>query len=362
MLLESIFMALASVMPQQDATLLFAGDAMQHARQLEVARTADGRYDYSGCFADIEPIVAEADYAVVNLETPVGDRNFSGYPCFNAPVSYAGALRDAGFDMMLTANNHTLDRRDAGLRRTVAVLDSLGLDHIGTYPGPAARKRAVPYIRDIKGFRVGFLNYTYGTNGISPRDSVVVDVIDRNAIRGDIKATRSAGAEIVVVAIHWGIEYVLYPPESVRRLADFLCHEDVDMVIGGHPHVIQPMEIRHNATTGRDVLLVYSMGNLISNMRTRDTRGGAMVRATIGRDSTGRARVESAEYIPHFTVPGTSPRDNFRVVALPEGTPVDSVIPAAWRPQARAWLNSAIPVFNRHNRGVPRAKTSASKR
>lgn len=112
MLLESIVLALASVMPPPQATLLFAGDAMQHTRQLEVAHTGNGRYDYSGCFADIEPIVASADYAVVNLETPVGDGNFSGYPQFNAPISYAVALRDAGFDMMLTANNHTLDRRD----------------------------------------------------------------------------------------------------------------------------------------------------------------------------------------------------------------------------------------------------------
>lgn len=356
MLLESIVLALASVMPPPQATLLFAGDAMQHTRQLEVAHTGNGRYDYSGCFADIEPIVASADYAVVNLETPVGDGNFSGYPQFNAPISYAVALRDAGFDMMLTANNHTLDRRDRGLRRTVAVLDSIGVDHVGTYPGPSARKKAIPMVRDINGFKVGFLNYTYGTNGIAPRDTAVVDLIDRDLIRRDIKATRRAGAEIVVVAVHWGIEYVLTPPAPVKKLADFLCNEDVDMVIGGHPHVIQPMEVRHNPTTGRDVLLVYSMGNLISNMRTRDTRGGAMVRATIGRDSTGTARFESAEYIPHFTVPGTSPRDNFRVIALPEGTSVDSVIPAAWRPQARAWLSSAIPVFDRHNKNVPRAK------
>lgn len=357
MLLESIVLALALVVPEQEATLLFAGDAMQHTRQLEVAQTSDGRYDYSGCFTDIQPIVESADYAVVNLETPIGDSRFSGYPQFNAPISYAASLRDAGFDMMLTANNHTLDRRDGGLRRTVAVLDSIGVDHIGTYPGPTARKNAIPFIRDIKGFKVGFLNYTYGTNGITPRDTAVVDLIDRELIHRDIKATRSAGAEIVVVAVHWGIEYVLLPPASVKKMADFLCNEDVDMVIGGHPHVIQPMEVRHNSKTGRDVLLAYSMGNLISNMRTRDTRGGAMVRATIGRDKTGTARFESAEYIPHFTVPGTSTRDNFRVVALPEGTSVDSVIPVAWRPQAYAWLRSAIPVFDRHNKNVPRAKS-----
>lgn len=357
MLFETLISALLALVQPQTASIVFAGDAMQHKKQLELADHGKGVYDYSRCFAEIAPWVSAADYAVVNLETPLGDRNFTGYPCFNAPAAYAEALRDAGFDLMLTANNHTLDRRDAGLRRTVQILDSLNLDHIGTYPTASARADAIPFIRNIKGYKVGFLNYTYGTNGIPVQGSVVVDMIDKDRIVKDIAATRKAGAEIVAVTIHWGVEYVLLPPAQVRQLADFLCRQDVDLVIGGHPHVIQPMEIRHNPATGRPVLLVYSMGNLISNMTTRDTRGGAMVRAVLERDSVGTARVGYAEYMPHFTVPGSSVTDNFRVVMLPEGEAIDSVIPVRWRPQARAWLNSALPVFDRHNRKVPRAKS-----
>lgn len=356
MIFETILATFMAAVQPEPATIVFAGDAMQHQKQLDVAHTGHGVYDYDQCFADIAPWVSGADYAVVNLETPVGVRNFSGFPCFNSPVSYAQALKDAGFDMMLTANNHTLDRRDAGLRRTIEVLDSLQLDHIGTYTDAAARSEALPFIKDIKGYKVGFLNYTYGTNGIPVQGNVVVDLIDRKQIAADVKATRRAGAEIVVIAIHWGIEYVLLPPAAVKDLADYLCRLDVDMVIGGHPHVIQPMEVRDNPTTGRPVLLVYSMGNLISNMRTRDTRGGAMVRTVIERDSTGRACFSSAEYMPHFTVPGTSARDNFRVVLMPEGRDTDSVIPPAWRPHAKAWLGSVIPVFDRHNRNIPRAQ------
>lgn len=355
MLLEAIAAFLLALVNVNDATLVFAGDAMQHQKQLEVAHTSSG-YDYTGCFTEISPWVSEADYAVVNLETPIGDRNFTGYPCFNAPISYAQALKDAGFDMMLTANNHTLDRRDAGLCRTVAVLDSLGVDHIGTYVNAKERNRRIPFVKDINGFKIGFLNYTYGTNGINIQGDVVVDLIDRDKIVRDIKATRAAGAEIVVVAIHWGVEYVLLPPAEVKSLADFLSKQDVDMVIGGHPHVIQPMEVRDNPTTGRKVLLVYSMGNLISNMRTRDTRGGAMVKAVVTRDDKGVAQFKSAEYMPHFTVAGSSVKDNFRVYLLPSRQTIETKIPASWKAHARSWYDAAISIFDKHNKNVPRAK------
>ena len=359
MILESIISTLLSIASPTSATIVFAGDAMQHQKQLDVA-TSEGKYDFTACFEEIAPWVSQADYAVVNLETPLGDSNFSGYPQFNAPYAYGEALKAAGFDMMLTANNHTLDRRDAGLRRTIALLDSLQVDHIGTYGNPAERKKAIPFIKNIKGFKVGFLNYTYGTNGISPQGDVVVDLIDREKIKNDIKATRDAGAELVVVAIHWGIEYVLLPPAEVKATADFLCAQDVDMVIGGHPHVIQPMEVRQNTTTGKPVLLVYSMGNLISNMTTRDTRGGAMVKTVIERDADGNARFGSAEYMPHFTVPGTSVTNNYRVVMLPTNECVNTSIPASWRSHANAWLNSVIPVFDKNNINVPRAGNGRS--
>lgn len=355
MLVESIVAGFMAVASPQPATIIFAGDAMQHQKQIDAARSGSD-YDYTQCFEDITPWVSEADYAVVNLETPLDRKNFSGFPCFNAPVQFAKALKDAGFDMMLTANNHTLDKRDAGLKRTIAELDNLGVDHIGTYTDAAARSQAIPMVKDIKGYKVGFLNYTYGTNGIPIQGDVVVDMIDKKQIVKDIEATRKAGAEIVVVAVHWGVEYVLLPPAAVKELADFLCKQDVDMVIGGHPHVIQPMEVRDNPTTGRPVLLVYSMGNLISNMNTRDTRGGAMVRTVIERDSTGTAKFGSAEYMPHFTVAGTSPKDNYRVVLLPERSNIETDIPAAWQAKAKAWYDSSIPIFDKHNKNVPRAK------
>ena len=158
-----------------EASLVFAGDAMQHQAQLDAARRPDGRWDYSECFADVAPWFRSADLAVVNLETPIGPAPHSGYPCFNAPDAYLRALRDAGFRLFLTANNHTLDRRDKGLRHTLDALDSIGASHLGTYRNAAERTRLMPHIRTVGGIRIGFLNYTYGTNGIEPRDGAIVD-------------------------------------------------------------------------------------------------------------------------------------------------------------------------------------------
>ena len=220
-----------------EITLLFAGDAMQHQAQLDQAKIRGGgsRYDYSQCFTMIAPEIQEADYAVVNLEVPLGGGPvYRGYPCFSAPDSYAEALRDAGFDLFLTSNNHCLDSGMKAARRTLTALDSIGVDHIGTYNDSVQRERLVPFIKDIKGFKIGFLNYTYGTNGIEPRDGMEVALIDRDRMAREIAATRAAGAEIVVVTVHWGIEYVLTQNKNQENLAQFLLDQGTDLVIGGH--------------------------------------------------------------------------------------------------------------------------------
>jgi poly-gamma-glutamate synthesis protein (capsule biosynthesis protein) len=336
------------------ADLIFVGDAMQHQAQLDVAKTlGNGKgYDYSDCFTYIAPTITEADYAVCNLEVPLGGGpDYTGYPCFSAPDSYAQALKDAGFDMFLTANNHCLDRRDRAARRTISALDSLGVDHIGTYRDSLDREEKVPFIKDIKGIKFGFLNYTYGTNGIEPQDGVEVALINRERMAREIRETRDAGAEIVVVAIHWGIEYVLLPNAVQKATADFLIDQGVDLIIGGHPHVIQPMEIRHNDKEDKNVLLVYSLGNFISNMKTADTRGGALVRARIERDSDGRARLVSANYDTFFSAKPTGAGSNFTVI--PSWMP--DKMPTAQRDHWLIFDRGAQNIFTKHNIGVPRA-------
>lgn len=347
-LLGILLFTLSSLLPStQKAEIVFAGDAMQHKAQLDAAYDpSDRTYDYHDCFIDIEPYITSADYAVVNLETPVGIRPYSGYPCFSAPESYVDALAFAGFDMMLTANNHTLDKRDKGLLKTLDVLDARQLAHLGTYRDKAERDSVSPLIVPIKGFKVAFLNYTYGTNGIEIQGAPVVNYINREKLRKEISQAREKGAEIVIVCVHWGNEYELLPTKGQTSLAEFLSSQGVDAIIGSHPHVIQPMEMRTNAD-GKPMLLVYSLGNFISNMKTRDTRGGALVKMTLSRDSLGKAQVEAANYRLVFTIPG-KPGTNYRVV------PVEQMYAPAWEGHAKAFERSAENIFNRHNKDVPR--------
>lgn len=359
--------ALITLLTPAEAVLLFAGDAMQHKAQLDAAYSG-GQYSYTECFEPVKDIIRQADFAVVNLETPLGGKPYRGYPCFSAPDSYAEALIEAGFDLMLTANNHTLDARDKGLRRTVSALDSLAIPHIGTYTNAASRKNEIPKIMNIKGYKVGFLNYTYGTNGIAIQGDAVVDYIDKEKIESDIAATRKAGAEIICVAVHWGEEYKLVPNASQKALAKWLCDKGVDIIFGGHPHVIQPMELIDNPATGKKTALFYSLGNFISNMKTRDTRGGAIARVTLQRDSAGRACVSNLDYQLVYTVPPSPssngnknfmlfPVDHEAFTAAQATYSSDSTvtyypIPSHIRAGKDAFVSSATAIFDKYNKNV----------
>ncbi len=353
-----------SIAAQQQATLLFAGDAMMHQGQIDAAKRQGGVYDYSDCFAAVAPFVSQADYAVVNLETPLGGAPYSGYPCFCAPDSYATALKDAGFDLFLTANNHTLDRHDRGLKRTIQELDRQGIAHIGTYRDQAQRDSLLPKIVNVNGFKIGMLNYTYGTNGIEIQGDCVVDYINREKMARDIAQAREKGAELVCVNVHWGDEYKLLPNSSQRALAKFLLSQGVEMIIGGHPHVIQPMEMITDENTGKRSFLVYSLGNFISNMKTRDTRGGAMVEVKLRRDSVGVAYVADAGYRLVFTVPGRPAGTNVAAgvsgysftihpvehILESTSTTLPEAIMRQWLPAARAFTQSAESIYRVHNR------------
>lgn len=333
--------------------LLFAGDAMQHQKQLDVALSAghNKTYDYSDCFRLIADEIKAADYAVCNLEVPLGGGpTYSGFPNFSAPDSYAKALRDAGFDMMLTANNHCLDRGDKAARRTLQALDRMEIDHIGTYADASERSQSVPFIKDINGIKFGFLNYTYGTNGIEPTDGVEVSLIEPERIEEEIKITREAGAEILVVTMHWGVEYALRENDTQRRLADLLVDLGADMIIGGHPHVIQPMEIRRNEKEDKDVLVVYSLGNLISNMGAPDTSGGALVRAVVTRDEDGKAGFRNADYDTFFVVKPVGSIRNFMVVPSWK----EEKIPVSQRDTWELFDRSSSQIFDKYNVNVPR--------
>ena len=318
-LLSILMLSVVSLLQSNHTVnLMFVGDAMQHAPQITAAQQPDGTYDYTPCFQYIEDDVRWADLAVVNLECPLGGKPYTGYPCFSAPDSYAQRLKDVGFDLFLTANNHCLDRRDKGLVRTCQMLDSLRIPHIGTYRDQQERDRRIPYIVNVKGIRIAFLDYTYGTNGIPIQGNVIVDFIDQQQIERDIALARERGADAICVNLHWGIEYQLKPVAVQRTLADWLVTQGVDLIIGGHPHVVEPMEVRYSKEYDKKVLLVYSMGNFISNQSDIDTRGGAMVKVSM-RLENGRPVIVEPRYKLFFVQKPVTRGENY--VLIPEARP-----------------------------------------
>lgn len=202
--------AVISQAPVVDDTITLAvvGDLMCHASQFQDARTPEG-FDFRPAFEPLRSYLAKADLAFGNLETVIAgpDARFTGYPTFNTPVEYLDAVRDAGFDVLTTANNHALDRGAVGVDRTLEALDNRGLRHTGT--ARTRQEREQPLVVDVKGLRLGVLAYTYGTNGIPlPKGRpFAVNLIDRQAIADDISRAREAGAETIAVFLHWGHEY-----------------------------------------------------------------------------------------------------------------------------------------------------------
>jgi poly-gamma-glutamate capsule biosynthesis protein CapA/YwtB (metallophosphatase superfamily) len=350
--------ALLSAQSGSDTTaarlkLLFIGDIMGHDGQIASAlNDSTGTYDYSEVFKYISPVIREADLAIANLEVTLAGRPYKGYPQFSSPASLPAAAHDAGIDMMVTANNHSADRGLSGITNTIMRLDSLGIAHTGTYRSSAERESLVPYIIEKNQIRLALLNYTYGTNGLPVPPPAIVDLIDRRVIADDIRASKEAGTDGIIVFIHWGTEYDTLPSASQTELAEWMLEQGVDLVIGSHPHVIQPMELR-KGDGGRDRLIVYSMGNFVSNQRRRYTDGGAMVSVTVTKGEEG-LKIEEAGYILTW-------------VYLPvvKGRPVYHIMPAAadesWQKvrgnggsaeKMRLFINDSRRIFGRYNLGV----------
>lgn len=285
-----------SAAPSDTLTLFFAGDAMGHSPQFQWAYKAEtGTYDYEPNFRYLAPYVRKADASIVNLEVTLGGEPYSGYPNFSSPDAYFDALKNAGFGIYLLANNHILDRGSRGMERTLDVLG--GMPNVGVYRDSADRAARYPLICEINGWRVAFFNCTYGCNGYYPLPPQMVNFIDTAEIRRDIESVRDKNVDLRVMCIHWGVEYELGAVQRQRDLAHWFAEAGFDLVIGGHPHVVE------NAEVINGVPVYYSLGNLVSNQRREHTNGGIVVRARFVRTADGRFAVETA-YEPCYVHKG----------------------------------------------------------
>ncbi len=279
-----------------EVSLLFIGDIMQHMPQVEAAwNDSLQQYIYDSCFRYVKPVIESYDFAIANLETTLAGKPYSGYPAFSSPDELVNGLLHAGIDLVGTANNHCCDRGLKGIRRTVTMLDSLGMPHFGTYRNAAEHASGTPLILRKNGISIALLNYTYGTNGIPVPEGTVVNLIEKERLLADLKTARESRCDKIIVFIHWGEEYQREPNAFQKEIAALCRQEGADIIIGSHPHVIQPMEWDKADSMGRENLVVWSLGNFVSNQRNRYTDGGAMVGITL-RKENGKTTIRHADY------------------------------------------------------------------
>lgn len=282
-------------------TVVGSGDVLLHPglwRQAQRDARAAGRsgYDFRPMLAGVAATVSAADLAICHLETPLGapDGPFSGYPIFNVPPQIAPALRETGYDACSTASNHTLDKGEAGIRRTLDALDAAGLRHTGS--ARTAAEAAAPTILDVRGVRVALLSYTFSFNGLRrPAGRAwVANLLDLEAVRAAARRARDAGAEVVILSVHWGTEYQHAPNAQQRRLArELLGASDVELILGHHAHVVQPFERIGGGW------VAYGLGNHLSWQSFSDgTRDGVLARFTLTETARGRFTVSKAEALP----------------------------------------------------------------
>lgn len=258
---------------RQSVKIAFIGDVMAHTPQISRAHRDSG-YDFNDSFRYVAPILKRADIVIANLETTLSDTEpYTGYPRFRSPVAIADALKNAGTDAVVLANNHSLDYGADGVMRTIRHLDERGIAHTGVFADSTDYLANNPLFIDRKGMRIALLNYTYGTNGNSAGDGIIVNRIDTTAMREDIR--RAATADCTIAFMHWGEEYSRRENAAQRELAAFLHANGVPVIIGSHPHVVQPCECSDSSVT------FYSLGNFISNQRWRYSDGGIIAEVEI---------------------------------------------------------------------------------
>lgn len=314
---------ISSSSPTPDTLITFTiasvGDLMCHSTQFNYAKTGVDSFDFYPSFAQVAPILREADLAIGNLETTLAGhvRAYSGYPMFNTPDPYVTAVKQAGFDFLITANNHSNDSGEKGILRTIHILDSIGLGHTGSFISQNDRDSV--RILNVKGIRIGVVAYTYSTNGLPLTDGKpwLVNMCDSALISKDIATGRAKGAELMIVFYHFGEEYQRMPSAYQKQFVQHALDCGADVVLGSHPHVVQPMEVVPGRGSNVDsVFVAYSMGNFISNQKDMYTDEGVIMRLTFEKHiPSGKIRLVAHEdVVPTWVYRGTDVEHKMHII------------------------------------------------
>ena len=286
------------------------GDIMCHNTQFQDAydRGTDS-YDFTYVLEDVVEYLEKPDLTIGNLETTLAGKTigYSGYPTFNTPEALAQNLKDLGVDILSTVNNHCMDKGIKGLKSTIDELDKWGFYHTGTFKTKEDSEK--PLIVEKNGIKFGIVAYTYGTNGITvPSDySFSVNLIDKDKMARDIERVKKENVDVIIAIMHWGIEYQTEPNAEQKDLADFLFDHGVDIVLGGHPHVLQTMEKREielDDGTKKDGFIVYSLGNFISGQVKTYTKQSVILNIGLTKhnnsDAEKKITIDDVSYVPVY--------------------------------------------------------------
>ncbi|HEX2969923.1 MAG TPA: CapA family protein [Bacteroidales bacterium] len=295
-------------------TLLFTGDIMGHDSQIASAFDPEtGKYNYDSVFKYIRPVLSDADITIANLEVTLAGPPYKGYPQFSSPADLAVACVNAGVDYFVVANNHAADRGGKGILSTINKLDSIGIPHTGSYRNKAERDSLSPLMIHRNGISLALLNYTYGTNGIRVPEPFIIDSLDRNIIATDIMKAKEKKADAIVLFVHWGTEYDTIPGKAQSSLAAFCLENGADLVIGSHPHVIQKMAWVKKSN-GKDGIVVYSLGNFISNQRKPKTDGGTIVKIELTKKNDTISVANAGYYLTWVYTPVENSKTRFYIL------------------------------------------------
>lgn len=307
-----------------EATVVNTGDIILHSTVLDGAKTADGNYDFSAFFTPVESYFKAADIATANLEVTLGGTEsgaFSGYPAFNAPDSLLDVIKNSGINLLTTANNHCYDTGLLGLKRTVQQLKANNIDFIGT---KELETDPTYIVKDANGIKIGMVNYTYENSSGEGQKSINGNIVKAeansliNSFNYDridtfyteaqtvIDEMKQSGAEAIVFYMHWGEEYQLSANTWQKSIAQKLCNMGVDVIVGGHPHVVQPIELIHSEDSQNTTVCIYSMGNAISNQRQElmdscpsgHTEDGMLFYYTFQKYGDGNVALSGVDIIP----------------------------------------------------------------
>ncbi len=297
--------------PPQRSTIIVSGDYMQHGPQITAARSGS-TFDYSTSLKYINPIWKSADFALINFETTLTNSGqYSGYPLFASPVESVSALKQNGITHIALANNHIMDKGYNGVKQTIEKLEQIELPYFGV---ALSKERIDSVVLIEKGnIKIALLNYTYGTNGMGvPKGVYVNSGLDTTVIKSEIERTKSAGATHTIAFLHWGEEYQRQPNKAQKELALWLRKSGVNIVIGSHPHVPQPID--------SDNSIVYSLGNFVSNQPFPYTYAGYSVKITF-YEGVERPKID---YIPHYVDLSASGVEKYRVLMPKDSSVLES--------------------------------------